>query len=457
MTKVLWSENWKLFYLALENIGTGVLLVDKTGKVKYANKLYCEFLKMDRDEVLGKQIWTAVSFTLMDHILNNAEKIVKIVKQQDMDLAVLEEKPIYESDEVVGGISTIISSESRGYAVILEKLRLLEEELSYYQERLADKELTKSHFKPFISANKDVQETVEVARRAALFDANILITGETGTGKEVLASAVHAESGRKKMPFIKVNCAAIPSNLLESELFGYEGGAFTGARATGKLGKFELADNGTIFLDEVGDMPLEMQAKILRVTQDREIERVGGTTTKKVDVRIIAATNRDLKELVAQGKFREDLYYRLLVIGLYLPPLRKRIDDLDFLCRSILSRLSMKYQISRVDITKRALDAFKKYDWPGNIRELENLLERAINLATAGSIDVIHLPEGLLKQSGIRPLESVKPLKEAVEEAEVESIVKALAYAGGSKVEAAKILGLSRTALYKKMEKYNIG
>jgi len=298
---------------------------------------------------------------------------------------------------------------------------------------------------------------VEMAKRTAKFDANVLISGETGTGKGMLAEAIHYESPRKKHPFIKVNCAAIPQGLLESELFGYESGAFTGAKGGGKPGRFELAHKGTIFLDEIGDMSLEMQAKLLRVIQDREIERLGGTTTTKIDVRVISATNQDLPEMVKQGKFREDLYYRLLVIGLDLPPLRERSEDLPYLINNILTRLCHRYDTAKPAVTDRAYQVMKHYHWPGNVRELENTLERALNLAVDGIIDRQHLPEKLLQHTDCNNSLLLPTLTEVIEDKEIEYVKEVLQHTKGNKQKAAQILGLSRTALYKKLKKYGLG
>ncbi len=448
----------KILHLALENTPNGLAVVDGQGTVIFVNRQYCEFAKTSQEKLLGTNLSASVSFSLMTHILKSGERIIKLVQDTGEEKAVLEEKPILQEGRIEGGISYLISQKNRSVKMLLDQLNTLAEEVRYYRERLASKETGSSHFRYFISSNEKLMETVELARRAAMFDANILITGETGTGKELLATAIHHESKRKKHPFIKVNCAAIPTNLLESELFGYEGGAFTGARGDGKPGKFELANHGTIFLDEIGDMPLEMQAKILRVIQEREIERVGGTKTVKVDVRIISATNRDLAQMVAEGTFREDLYYRLLVIGLRLPPLRERLEDLPYIANDILNRLCMRYEVSKPEISPQGMTVLKKYQWPGNIRELENVLERALNLTTGGVIEVHHFPEKLLANAGVRVRVEVqnKTLDQLIELKEKEIIYETLAYTGNNKQKAAEILGLSRTALYKKLKKYNI-
>ncbi|HHY90067.1 MAG TPA: sigma 54-interacting transcriptional regulator, partial [Clostridiales bacterium] len=262
---------------------------------------------------------------------------------------------------------------------------------------------------------------------------------------------------RASGPFIKVNCAAIPSELLESELFGYEEGAFTGAKKGGKIGKFELANGGSIFLDEIGDMPLNMQAKLLRVLQDKEIERVGGTKSIPLDVRIIAATNRDLEKMIEQGKYREDLYYRLNVVSINIPPLRERPEDLEPLVQYLLAKISKEVGNYVTQISPQAMKYLESYSWPGNIRELGNVLERAINLVDYGKeIQVNHLPRNIRKSEINMKSRGNRGLKEILEEVEKEVILEYLKKTGGNRTETAKALNISRSSLYEKLWKYGI-
>ena len=285
----------------------------------------------------------------------------------------------------------------------------------------------------------------------------MLILGESGTGKEMFAQAIHRASYRKSKAFVPINCAAIPKELLESELFGYEGGAFTGARKEGKPGKFELANGGTIFLDEIGSMPLEMQAKLLRVLEERKFERVGGNNKIQLDARIIAATNENIEEAVKKGQFREDLYYRLNVITLDIPPLRERIDDIPILCEELLDYLAKELECQRKTIDNKTLKILKDYDWPGNVRELRNVLERGMNFSHGNIILPKHLPERV--STNLKPsvdYDEIYPLDEIVAQAEKEAIINALNKTKGNKTKAAKKLGIHRTALYKKIEKYDL-
>ncbi len=306
-------------------------------------------------------------------------------------------------------------------------------------------------------SNKELIKQKKLAIKASRTTSTVLITGESGTGKEVFAHAIHNLSSRRKCPFIKVNCAAVPETLLESELFGYAEGAFTGARKEGKPGKFELADNGTIFLDEIADMSMAMQGKLLRVLQERELERVGSIRSTRINVRVVAATNKDLNRLVKEQKFREDLYYRLNVIVLNLPPLRERKDDIPILTRVLLYRLNEQLGTSINTINPEVLSCFQTYNWPGNIRELENILERAVNFCEHGSITQEHIPEAI--QFSARELSVYSPpnsLERHMQEREKEAIIRALENSAGNKSQAAKCLKIHRSALYRKMKKYNI-
>jgi len=313
-----------------------------------------------------------------------------------------------------------------------------------------------------IGTSKSIKDIFEAIKRVAPTTTTILITGETGTGKELVADAIHYNSPRKKNPLIKINCAAIAKTLMESELFGHEKGAYTGAAVT-KPGKFELAHKGTLFLDEVSEIPRDMQVKLLRVLQEQEFERVGGLRTIKVDVRIIAATNQNLLQQVQAGNFREDLYYRLNVFPIEVPPLRSRKEDILPLTDYFLEKFNKKLAVS-VNIEQEVKEMFLRHDWPGNIRELENLIERMILLAQNDTVTMRELPEefkAAVNKIAAAPLEtSKKPFKnymrDHVENVEKQMILKTLEEADGNVTKAAKQLGLSRKGLQLKMIKYNL-
>ncbi|HHY94671.1 MAG TPA: sigma 54-interacting transcriptional regulator [Firmicutes bacterium] len=316
-------------------------------------------------------------------------------------------------------------------------------------------------FDDIIGHSEALARVKEQALRAAAGSANVLITGESGTGKELFARAIHFSGPRRKGPFVAVNCGAIPESLLESELFGYEGGAFTGARKEGKAGKFELADGGTIFLDEVGDLPLHMQVKLLHVLQNRCLERVGGTRPLPVDVRVIAATNRDLETMLRHKEFREDLYFRLNVIPLHVPPLRERREDIPCLVEYFATRHADRLHRPRYRVSPETLQLLEGYDWPGNVRELENAIEYAINMEPREVITPHSLPLRLREHAshGSRPAPG--RLREELERVELELVRQALRLYPEENLEsrqkAAALLGISEATLYRKIQRYGLG
>lgn len=308
-----------------------------------------------------------------------------------------------------------------------------------------------------IGQSKSILQLKEQIIAAAKTRSTVLILGETGTGKELVAHAIHRLSSRRHNSFVRVNCAAIPDNLLESELFGYEPGSFTGAGKGGHSGKFELADEGTIFLDEIGDMPLSLQAKILRVLQEKEIEKIGGRAPISLDVRTIAATHQNLRELVKENRFREDLFFRLHVIPIEIPPLRAHREDIPILADYFIDKLSRELEIPKPTVDRDFLTALVEYDWPGNIRELANTMELALSLS-AGRLTADHLTAQLRKTrfEARDGMDDSALLKHYADEAEREAILNALEHYQGNKLKVADALGISRSSLYNKLKKYNI-
>ncbi len=305
-----------------------------------------------------------------------------------------------------------------------------------------------------ITKSPKMQSILEMVKTIADTNVSVLIEGETGTGKSILAKYIHTLSSRRDKPFIKINCAAIPENLLESELFGYVKGAFTGATKD-KPGKVELADGGTLFLDEIGDMSLYLQSKILHLIQEKEFERLGDIKSRKVNIRIIAATNKDLQKLIEEGKFREDLYYRLKVISIKIPPLRERKEDIPYLINYFISKYSKEYKRSIKGISPEAMKILLEYDYPGNIRELENIIERAIIICSTGYIQVSDLPEDIRigKNTNKNILFTSNQDLKLINR---ETIIKALRETNGNKTLAAKLLGIHRTTLWRKIKEFNI-
>ncbi|MGQ9630493.1 MAG: sigma-54-dependent transcriptional regulator [bacterium] len=328
-----------------------------------------------------------------------------------------------------------------------ENERLREENLSLRREA------GMATMEGMVGRSPEMKELYELIEKVAQSKSSVLIRGESGTGKELVARAIHARSPRRDMPFVTVNCVALPENLLESELFGHERGAFTGAIKR-KLGKFEIADGGTVFLDEVGDTPPSIQAKLLRVLQDRSFERVGGNETISVDVRVIAATNKNLERAVERGEFRDDLYFRLNVIPIIVPPLRERREDIPLLVRHFLDKYAKEIKKLPLSIEEDALEALTKYDWPGNVRELENCIERLVVLGTPPSISLKDLPPDLRRKEDRKFAPGERSLDLIVEDVERRLIEEAMERARNVVSEAAKILGINRTTLQYKLKKY---
>jgi len=343
----------------------------------------------------------------------------------------------------------IVASLIAQFIKLWENYAMVEQE----KERLKRELKGKYRIENLIGNSDRMQEVFEAVHRVAPTRATVLLRGESGTGKELIAKAIHYMSKRSKGPFIKFNCASIPEGLLESELFGHEKGAFTGAISSRK-GKFELADGGTIFLDEIGDLPLSLQPKILRVLQEKEFERVGGEKTIKVDVRIIAATSRDLERLVSQGKFREDLYYRLNVVPLFLPPLRERGEDIASLIEYFLGKFNKEHGRA-ITLDKSAMQVLLNYQWPGNVRELENTIERLVIMSDTDRVTAADLPVSLSVKNP-RPQGSSLSLLSSIEEIERSEIIEALRKTGWVQARAARLLGITPRQIGYKIKKYSI-
>ncbi|MBW2083413.1 MAG: sigma 54-interacting transcriptional regulator [Deltaproteobacteria bacterium] len=360
------------------------------------------------------------------------------------------EEPLEEDVRLL----TIISSLVAQKVALLEKINREKNRLKEENLRLR-RELNKRYsFSNIVGNSRKMQEVFHLIAQVAKSNANVLLLGESGTGKELVANAIHYNSLRAGKPLIKVNCAALPANLVEAELFGYERGAFTGATRS-KEGKFELANGGTVFLDEIGSLAMDAQGKLLRVLQEKEVERLGGTRTRKVNIRLIAASNKDLAKEVERGNFREDLFYRLNVYPIYLPPLREREADILLLADYFLEKYAREYSKDIRRISTPAIDAFMQYHWPGNVRELENCIERAVLLCEEQVIHTCHLPPTLQTARDTGTVQS-QSLKEAVERFEMDLIIDALKNTRGNMRQAAKALGTTERIFGYKVKKYNI-
>jgi len=444
---------------AIESIFEGIVIVDKQGMITMINQSYCEFLGVEVGQVVGKHVADVIPNTRMHVVAQGGKAEIADIQRIKDNNCVVTRIPIVKDGERVGAVGKVVFKDVKDLKILSTKLNKLQFEVDYYKEELRKAFGGKYTFDNIIGESEKMQWTKSIGIKAAKGNSTVLILGESGTGKELFAHSIHNESPRHNGPFIKVNCAAVPENLLESELFGYDEGAFTGAKKGGKPGKFELSNGGTIFLDEIGDMPLSMQAKMLRVLQEKEFERVGGTKTIKLDLRIIAATNRDLEKMIEEGEFRHDLYYRLNIISLNISPLRERVEDIPMLCVMLLKKINKQTSHCIEGVSAPALQLLMNYPWPGNVRELENILERAINLMDDD--EFLITPESL--PPIVRKVNKVKDHNEIEEnlsgllgDTERQAIIKALETTGGNRSEAAKILGIHRSGFYQKMRKYNI-
>ncbi|MEW6082124.1 MAG: sigma-54-dependent Fis family transcriptional regulator [Bacillota bacterium] len=433
----------------------GIVVVDGKGAITMANKAMADFTGLCQEALVGQPVSSVMDGTCLPMVARTGTQElaqVQVVRGRKVLVSCL---PIIEEGRVSGAVGKITFRGLEEIREIARRIETLESRVAYYQEELSRFTRARYTLDHIVSASHEMARLKEEARRAAMGNSTVLLQGETGTGKELFAQALHNASPRRLGPFIKVNCAAIPPDLLESEFFGYAEGAFTGARKGGKPGKFELADGGTLFLDEVGDMSPNLQAKILRVLEDREFERVGGTEVVRVDVRVIAASNRDLGQLVAQQAFREDLYYRLNVVALTILPLRHRKEDILPLANHFIEKLNRQMGMEIRGVSPDALSVLQAHDWPGNVRELENAIERAVNLGAAYMIERDHLPAYLVSATPVTGGEQAG-YRASVEAAERDAIVRALEASGGNKSLAARHLGVSRSTLYQKMQRLSL-
>lgn len=433
-----------------------LVIIDEAGIITMMSQGYKEFLGDPMPE--GKHVSEVIDNTKLPHVVRTGKSEIGEIQTIRGQQVIATRLPIFKDGKVIGALGKVIFKDITDFYELSKNIKVMEREIKYYKDELKKQRNAKYSFSNIIGTSAHIREVKDICRRAARTDSSVLLVGESGTGKELFAHSIHNASERASGPFIKVNCAAIPYELLESELFGYEGGAFTGASKQGKPGKFELADSGSIFLDEIGDMPFPMQAKLLRVLQEREIERVGGTKSKTLDIRIISATNKDLETEVREGRFREDLYYRLNVMSVLIEPLRSRKEDILPLVEHLITKLSAQMGVHVKGISEGAKEALQEYSWPGNIRELENILERAINLMDSDlMIKLPQLPQYLLvkkiKKSNIR---KKGYLKDLIEDLERQIILECYYDTGKNKQKTAKLLNISRTNLYEKLAQYHI-
>ncbi|WP_018670299.1 sigma-54 interaction domain-containing protein [Brevibacillus laterosporus] len=448
---VLSSEYLELLEDVFEKAYECIVVTDPEGIILMMNHKYRNFIGIA--DPIGRHVTTVIENTRMHVVAKTGIAELAEVQRINGREMIANRVPIYREEKMIAVLGTVMFQDVRQLHALSATVDQLKQELDYYKGELQRKLRATYRFEQIVSTSDLMNKCKELAMKVANSDTTVLITGESGTGKELFAHAIHAASQRAMGPFIRVNCAAIPDNLLESELFGYEEGAFTGALRKGKKGKFELADRGTILLDEIGDMPLALQAKILRILQEKEVERVGASRPLSLNVRVIASTNKDMIALMKAGKFREDLFYRLHVVTLTIPPLRDRLEDLPYLVEIIREQLMESTGIVVKGMDEEVWELLRYHSWPGNVRELRNVLERAMHMMEGKWIRAEHI---LLPTSipGSPMLQSSFPsLKEWLAKAEREALQQAVQLAGGNKREAAKLLGISKSSFYQKWEK----
>ena len=466
-------DSVNLYQLAFEAF-TNVVIVDKSGKIVYINEMYAKLLGYDRKKITGKSVSDIIPGTRLLEVIRTGKAQTGDLmtfydhENQKQVSVICNRFPLIENGEILGAAAYTSFDNIDKLDQLQEKLAHIQKENQKYKKELKQLRQAQDPLEKIIGQTPAMYDLKKTIRDFARSNLSILITGETGVGKEVFASALHELSSRKMNSFVKINCAAIPKDLLESELFGYEEGAFTGAKRQGKPGKFELADKGTILLDEIGEMPMPLQSKLLRVLQEHEVERIGSAAPKKINVRILCSTNQDIPAMIKNGTFREDLYYRINTIEMKIPPLRERLEDIPALCEHFISKINSESGGNTPGISPDVITLFQQYRWPGNVRELEHTLERLcfqsqdrmITLEDCGffkeKLSLSKAPESTVDTGKHNPGSEKDSLRFSRKQAETEAIMNALKQCHGNKSQAAKLLGIDRSSLYYKLKKYQI-
>ncbi|MED0672418.1 sigma 54-interacting transcriptional regulator [Aneurinibacillus aneurinilyticus] len=442
----------------LESLHDAVLVISKDSTIVYVNTAYSVQFGVPTHKIINRKLSQVEPEARILEVIKTGQPLINDYSYlHSLNVHIFANiTPLLEKGELIGAVA-IMKDISEFYG--------LQEELKKYKtySTKLEEQLHEKIFSLLESHAPGMRQAVNVAKKVSDSEATLLLYGETGVGKEVFARAIHEASPRGEAPFVAINMASLPESLFESELFGFEEGAFTGSRKGGKKGLFELADGGTLFLDEIGELSLFLQAKILRVLQEKAFMKVGGTATHPLDVRIIAATNKNLQELIREGKFREDLYYRLNIVPIHIPPVRERKQDLPILINNILGKLRITYK-KQVTVTQEVYEIFERYDWPGNVRELNNVLERMIAICSKSYFVPEDIPsfvrEGAEREESIadgtmQNRTNKMNLPGIIERTEREMLEEVLK-TSRTRTEAIQKLGISRKAFYQKLKKYNI-
>ncbi len=440
----------------LNAIHEAVCIVDKNGIVLHWSKKSEALFNVKAEKIVGKPLKNFFPTALLLGVLKNKTETDNVYLSPRKDTyVVVSAKPLFFNGHFVGAISTDKDiTEMTNLTFELEETRQRLNQLRQEVSKLSDEKFS---FGQILGRSDLIKQKIDRAMQVAKTKTGILITGESGTGKEIFARAIHQYSDRKGN-FIAINCSAIPENLFESEMFGYVGGAFTGALKKGKGGQFEHANEGTLFLDEISDMPMHMQAKLLRVLQENKILRIGADTPKDIDVRIISASNKDLRKMVEIGSFREDLYYRLNVVKIDLPPLRERKEDIPILVEAFIKNFCRQNNINEPKLMPEVFNILTSYNWEGNIRELKNTVEHLVVFSKNGNIAIESVPEQIIERSmsKVKRKEPTFELESCVARTEMDVIRKVMEMVKGNKSRAAKILNIPRSTLYYKLERYRM-
>ena len=446
-----------LLFSLLDNAYESLILVDAQGIVRFMSQSNEGYSDISVKNSLGRHIQEIRPDTKMTRVLETGRAEIGRSMLVNKNKRIVARIPLFKDNRLIGVMGKMMFTSPDKLKQLYERIDCLKNQIDYYKDVLHQSYATQYTFDNIIGNSKAILKCKALARKAAQSDASVLITGESGTGKELFAHAIHQISQRSKSNFVRVNCASIPSELIESELFGYEAGAFTGASKKGKAGKFELANHGTIFLDEIGDMPPLLQVKLMRVLQEKEVERLGGKP-QKIDFRVISATNCDLNKMVSDKTFRLDLYYRLNVFVITLPSLRDIKEDIPEIFNHFLDKLSRGNRREPPTVSPEAMVALQSYSWPGNLRELRNIADRSIILCNDNAIELKDLPISLQEKADTcQPMEEMgDSLKSIMESTEKRAILNALKKADNNREKASALLKIHRTGLYQKMKKYNI-
>ena len=444
----------------METLDT-LLVVDENSRIVLLNKKYADILGVDREVAVGKPVTEIIPGTRMPWIVQSGETdIGSVFVLKNGTPIVCNRVPIEDNGKIIGAVSYATFTHIDQMQTVINKYEHLKGQLTQVQSELRQLRGARYSVDQIIGETQVIKAIKELIKKVAQTRSSVLITGETGTGKELVAHALHQSSPRWSNSFIRLNCAAIPKDLLESELFGYEEGAFTGAKKGGKTGKIQAADKGTLLLDEIHELPLPLQAKLLRVIQEKEIEKVGGLKTIPVDFRLICSTNRSIREMVSAKEFREDLYYRINVMEIQVPPLRERRTDIPILVKHLIDRINADLGVHVEGVESTALELFDRYEWPGNVRELSHALERAANLVYSGLLPLScfeHIEFRVGKEQKNIVIEKDEfSLHATVQAVEKEKIMRVLAETKGNKTKAAHLLRMDRSVLYDKLKKYGL-